>query len=66
MAAIRVKANYPAAQYRRLKPRRGHKRALGAVKHLTCSPAVLSGQAAGIRWVCPSSFQVAATSRGVR
>jgi transposase len=38
MAAIRVKANYPAAQYRRLKPRRGHKRALGAVKHtLICS-----------------------------
>jgi transposase len=33
MAAIRVKANYPGAQYRRLKPRRGHKRALGAVKH---------------------------------
>jgi transposase len=38
MAAIRVKANYPAAQYRRLKPRRGHKRALGAVKHtLICA-----------------------------
>ena len=38
MAAIRVKANYPAAQYRRLKPRRGHKRALGAVKHtLICT-----------------------------
>ena len=33
MAAIRVKANYPSAQYQRLKPRRGHKRALGAVKH---------------------------------
>jgi transposase len=33
MAAIRVKANYPAAQYQRLKPRGGHKRALGAVKH---------------------------------
>ena len=33
MAAIRVKANYLAAQYQRLKPRRGHKRALGAVKH---------------------------------
>jgi transposase len=33
IAAIRVKANYPAAQYQRLKPRRGHKRALGAVKH---------------------------------
>jgi transposase len=33
MAAIRVKANYPAAQYQRLRPRRGHKRALGAVKH---------------------------------
>ena len=33
MAAIRVKANYPTAQYQRLKPRRGHKRALGAVKH---------------------------------
>jgi transposase len=38
MAAIRVKTNYPAAQYRRLKPRRGHKRALGAVKHtLICA-----------------------------
>jgi transposase len=38
MAAIRVKANYLAAQYQRLKPRRGHKRALGAVKHsLICA-----------------------------
>ena len=33
MAAIRVKRHYLAAQYRRLKPRRGHKQALGAVKH---------------------------------
>jgi transposase len=33
MAAIRVKRHYLEAQYRRLKPRRGHKRALGAVKH---------------------------------
>jgi transposase len=33
MAAIRVKGNYFAAQYQRLKPRRGHKKALGAVKH---------------------------------
>jgi transposase len=33
MAAIRVKDSYPAAQYQRLKPRRGHKKALGAVKH---------------------------------
>lgn len=33
MAAIRVKDSYLAAQYRRLKPRRGHKKALGAVKH---------------------------------
>ncbi len=33
---------------------------------LTCSPAVLTVQAAGIRWVCPPSFQVAATSSGVR
>ena len=33
MAAIRVKDNYYAAQYARLKPRRGHKKALGAVKH---------------------------------
>jgi transposase len=38
MAAIRVKDNYFAAQYQRLKPRRGHKRALGAVKHsLICA-----------------------------
>jgi transposase len=33
MAAIRVREGYFAAQYRRLKPRRGHKRALGAIKH---------------------------------
>jgi transposase len=33
MAAIRVRDGYLAAQYRRLKPRRGHKNALGAVKH---------------------------------
>jgi hypothetical protein len=32
---------------------------------VTCSPAALTGQAAGIWWVCPSSFQVAATSSGV-
>ncbi len=32
LAAIRVKANYFAAQSQRLKPRRGHKKALGAVK----------------------------------
>jgi transposase len=33
MAAIRVNDSYLAAQYKRLKPRRGHKKALGAVKH---------------------------------
>jgi transposase len=33
MAAIRVKRHYLQAQYRPLKPRRGHKRARGAVKH---------------------------------
>jgi transposase len=33
LAAIRAKDGYLAAQYRRLKPRRGHKKALGAVKH---------------------------------
>src|SRR3954471_17383806 len=33
MAAIRVKGHYLEAQYRRLKPRRGHKRALDALKH---------------------------------
>ena len=33
MAAIRVTTGYLAAQYRRLKPRLGHKKALGAVKH---------------------------------
>jgi transposase len=32
-AAIRVTDSYLAAQYRRLKPRCGHKKALGAVKH---------------------------------
>jgi transposase len=33
LAAIRTKDIYLAAQYARLKPRRGHKKALGAVKH---------------------------------
>ena len=33
LAATRTKNTYLAAQYRRLRPRRGHKRALGAVKH---------------------------------
>jgi transposase len=33
MRSSRVKGHYLEAQYRRLKPRRGHKRALGAVKH---------------------------------
>jgi transposase len=33
MATIRVKAGYLAALYQRLRPRRGHKRALGAIKH---------------------------------
>jgi transposase len=33
MAAIRTKDVYLAAQYARLRPRRGHKKALDAVKH---------------------------------
>jgi transposase len=33
MGAIRTKDVYLAAQYARLRPRRGHKKALGAVKH---------------------------------
>jgi len=33
VAAIRTKDSYLAAQYARLRPRRGHKKALGAVKH---------------------------------
>ena len=33
MAAVRTKDVYLAAQYQRLRPRRGHKKALGAVKH---------------------------------
>jgi len=33
MAAIRTNDCYLAAQYARLRPRRGHKKALGAVKH---------------------------------
>jgi transposase len=34
-------------------------------ERLTCSLLALTVQAAGIRWVSPPSFQVAATSRGV-
>jgi transposase len=33
IAAVRVKGTYTQAQYQRLRPRRGHKKALGAVKH---------------------------------
>ena len=35
LAAVRSNDTYLAAQYRRLRPRRGHKKALGAVKHST-------------------------------
>ncbi|HVC07830.1 MAG TPA: IS110 family transposase [Solirubrobacterales bacterium] len=33
LAAVRSNSTYLAAQYKRLRPRRGHKKALGAVKH---------------------------------
>jgi len=33
MAAVRTKGSYLSAQYRRLRPRIGHRRAIGAVKH---------------------------------
>jgi transposase len=33
LAAVRVRGTYLRAQYQRLRPRRGHKKALGAVKH---------------------------------
>jgi len=33
LAAVRVRGTYLHAQYQRLRPRRGHKKALGAVKH---------------------------------
>jgi transposase len=33
LAAVRSKDTYLSAQYNRLRPRRGHKKALGAVKH---------------------------------
>src|SRR5207237_8413159 len=33
LAAVRANDVYLAAQYARLRPRRGHKKALGAVKH---------------------------------
>jgi transposase len=33
ISATRTKDGYLAAQYQRLRPRRGHKKALGAVKH---------------------------------
>jgi len=47
MAAIRVRDSYFAAQYQRLKPRRGHKKALGAVKHsMLCAiwPMLATGE----------------------
>jgi transposase len=38
MSAVKTNDVYLAAQYRRLRPRRGHKKALGAVKHsILCS-----------------------------
>jgi transposase len=45
LAATRSKDTYPAAQYARRRPRRGHKKALGAVKHsllVACCPAGVS------------------------
>ena len=38
LVAVRSKDTYLAAQYNRLRPRRGHKKALGAVKHSILSP----------------------------
>jgi len=48
MAAIRTKDVYLAAQYARLRPRRGHKKALGAVKHsilIACWHMLSTGRA---------------------
>jgi len=47
LAAIRAKDIYLAAQYQRLRPRRGHKKALGAVKHsilVTCWHMLTTGE----------------------
>jgi len=47
LAAIRSKDAYLAAQYHRLRPRRGHKKALGAVKHsliCTCWQMLTTGE----------------------
>ena len=47
LAAVRAKDVYLAAQYTRLKPRRGHKKALGAVKHsiiCACSHMLTTGE----------------------
>lgn len=47
LAAIRSKDIYLAAQYQRLRPRRGHKKALGAVKHsilVTCWHMLSTGE----------------------
>jgi transposase len=47
MAAVRANDVYLAAQYARLRPRRGHKKALGAVKHsiiVACWPMLTTGE----------------------
>jgi transposase len=47
LAATRTKDVYLAAQYQRLRPRRGHKKALGAVKHsiiCTCWHMLSTGE----------------------
>ena len=59
MAAIRSKDAYLAAQNARLKPRRGHKKALGAVKHL-----ILCACWPGAR--CPVDRAFASGARGRR
>jgi hypothetical protein len=57
MAAIRVTANDPAAPYQRLKPRRGHKRALGAIKHsLICAIWHMLSTGETYRDLGPDSF----------
>ena len=79
LAATRTKDTYLAAQYRRLRPRRGHKRALGAVKHsilvaawhmlsrpasCTASPAATTSSAAATPTARPSASSRSCNASG--
>ena len=66
LAATHQKDTYLAAQYRRLRGRRGHKKALGAVKHSIISPSGTCSPPARSTSIPAKTSSTAASTRSAR